>query len=68
MTTWTTVLYADGVPVVDELSCSDWDAATILAPLVVGWLGGPVSVARAVVASREPEPDAQPSLFDEVAA
>lgn len=62
--TWTAVLLRDGQPVSDPVPCSDWDAASILAPVVVGWLGGPVSVTQAVVATKPPPEEPQPSLFD----
>lgn len=69
MIRWTAVLLADGVPVTGEVPCSDWTAADVLGPLVVGWLGGSVSIAGAVSSVRaEDAVEAQPSLFDEAAA
>lgn len=62
---WTAVLMLDGEPVCGPVPCDLYDAAAILSPLVAGWLGGPVSVAKAVAAMR-PVPDAQTSLFAEV--
>ena len=62
---WSAVVLRDGQPVCDPVPCHDMDAAAVLAPLVVGWLGGPVSVMRAVVAARPAVEDAQPSLFEE---
>lgn len=70
MIRWSAVLLADGEPVTGEVPCIDWAVADVLAPLVVGWLGGPVSIAGAVSAVRaaDVEPDVQPTLFDEAAA
>lgn len=65
MSAWTAVLFCDGEPVSDPIPCEDWDAAAVFAPLVAGWLGGPVSIVRAVVASRPSVVDPQPSLFEE---
>lgn len=67
MIAWTAVLCADGEPVTGEVPCTEWIAAELLAFVVAGWVGGPVSVGQAVFASRERETDAQASLFDEVA-
>jgi hypothetical protein len=64
MIRWSAVLLADGEPVTGEVPCLDWVAADLLGPLVVGWLGGPVSIVRAVSATRDANP-AQPSLFDD---
>lgn len=60
---WTAALYLDGEQVVTPQPCSDYEAATILAPLVAGWLGGPVSLASAVIAARPPDVEPQGSLF-----
>lgn len=69
MIRWTAILYADGEPVTGEVPCLDWVAADLLAPLVHGWLGGPVSIVRAVSDVRAVDAQAdQPSLFDEAAA
>lgn len=62
---WTAALYLDGEQVVSPQRCSDYEAATILAPLVAGWLGGPVSLASAVIAARPDEVAPQGSLFGE---
>ncbi len=68
MTAWSAVLLRDGQPVCDPVPCDDMDAAAVLAPLVVGWLGGPVSVMQAVVATRPVIVADEPSLFDELEA
>lgn len=69
MIRWTAVLLADGEPVTGEVPCLDWAVADVLAPLVHGWLGGPVSIVRAVSNVRAADAvDAQPSLFDQDAA
>lgn len=62
MSGWSAIVLLDGEPVCGEVPCEDYEAALILSPLVAGWLGGPVSVARAVVAMR-PVDDEQQSLF-----
>lgn len=68
MIRWTAVLLADGEPVTGEVPCLEWTIADMLAPLVAGWLGGPVSIVQAVSATREHEMQTQASLFDEAAA
>lgn len=67
MSAWSAVLLYDGEPVTGSIPCDDFDAAGIVAVFFAGWLGGPVSVGAAVSANRVPEPDPQPSLFEEVA-
>lgn len=60
---WSAIVLLDGEPVSGEVPCEDYEAALILSPLVAGWLGGPVSVAKAVMACR-PQADEQASLFE----
>lgn len=60
---WSVVVYRDGEPVSGTLPCTDWDAATVVAPWFAGWLGGPVSVVNAIAAARF-DPESQRSLFD----
>lgn len=67
VTCWSAVLLRDGVPVTGEVPCSEWNAAEVVAPLLVGWLGGPVSIVNGVIAAREPVVEPQGSLFGEVA-
>lgn len=65
---WTAVLYLDGEPVTGELPIDLYDAATIMSPLMASWLGGPVSVAKAVASARVNALEVEePTLFDEVA-
>lgn len=64
---WSAVILKDGEPVAPAMPCSEWTAAEVLAPLVAGWLGGPVSIVQAVVATRAPAVEPQASLFEEVA-
>lgn len=69
MIRWTAILLADGEPITGEVPCSEWAVADVLAPFVVDWLGGPVSIVQAVSATRAAEVVAeQASLFDEAAA
>jgi hypothetical protein len=49
VTAWSAQLFRDGEPVTGAVPCDAWDAAGLLGPVVVGWLGGPVSVTRAVL-------------------
>lgn len=63
---WSAVLYRDGEPVSGVVPVDVWDVASIMGPVVVGWVGGPVSVARAVHATRL-APPVQGSLLDEEA-
>lgn len=64
---WSAVLLRDGVAVTGEVPCSEWLAAELLALLVAGWVGGPVSVVNGVISARVPEVEPQGSLFEEVA-
>lgn len=66
-TRWSAVLLCDGVAVTGEVPCSEWNAAEVVAPLLVGWLGGPVSIVNGVIGAREPVVEPQGSLFEEVA-
>lgn len=68
MSAWTAVLFLDGEPVTGPVPVDDYDAATIMSPLMASWLGGPVSVAKAVAATRTDAVELdEPTLFDEVA-
>lgn len=51
-TRWEVVLYRDGEQTTDRVRVSDWEAATIAAPLVAELTGGTISVASAVVDER----------------
>lgn len=64
---WSMIVLLDGEAVTGAVPCTDWDAAQVMSPLVASWLGGPVSVANAVAATRH-RPEDQPSLFEEPAA
>lgn len=64
---WSAALFYDGQQVTGPIPCDDYDAATIASPLMASWIGGPISVAQAVVASRTVVLFDEPSLFDEVA-
>lgn len=64
---WSAVLYLDGEAVTGPVPCLDYEAALIASPLMASWLGGPVSVARAVTAVRV-EAAAEPDLFSSLGA
>lgn len=66
---WSAQVFRDGMAVTDPVPCNAWDAAGIAAPVISGWLGGPVSIAHAVVAhnrDRAYEPELFSALDDEV--
>ncbi len=66
MNGWGVVVYLDGEPVTGLMPCDDWSACVAVAPFFVGLLGGPISVAQAVVANQPKDPgELTLGLFEE---
>jgi hypothetical protein len=61
---WSAVVLCDGEPVTGEVPVDDWTAGGIAAELFAAWLGGPISLAGAVVAN-QPQPEPELVLFEE---
>ena len=59
---WSAVVLCDGEPVTGQVPVDDWTAAGIVAEFFARWLGGPISLAQAVVANQPSTED--PTLFD----
>lgn len=62
MTTWAVQVYRDGEPVTGQVTTDEWAVADAFGLLVVGWLGGPVSIGTAVQAHQRQEKESQ-TLF-----
>lgn len=63
---WSVIVHCDGEPVTGEVPCDDWTAGAVVAEMFVGLLGGPISLAAAVVAN-QPKIEPPLELFGEVA-
>ncbi len=64
MTTWSAIILRDGDPITGPVPLTRWEAASVLAQLVAGWTGGPVSVASAVLndaGCHTPRPEPEPA-------